>query len=231
MARKVGIWFTGFCFIMVCVFSGFFGSGGTAWADVYQDISKDLGNDNWKIRFAAVQKLGTMRDDTRTVDMLMKVADDKVEYWPVKIEAIKILGEIGNPKSVDVILSVYNDTFLNNECPSIKSFAAAALGGFKSERRVIEALIEGINDPEVLTREAAIQSLGKLKDPRAVPPLISALNDRNYTVRLNAIISLGKIQDPQAIPHLRKISTVEEDQVLKDTALLALRSFPSEKDR
>jgi HEAT repeat protein len=216
---------------MVCVFSGIYGNSGNAWADDFERISKDLASDNWKTRFAAVQKLGTMRDDARTVDMLMKVADDKVEYWPVKIEAIKILGEIGNPKSVDVILSVYNDTFLNNECPSIKSFAAAALGGFKSERRIVEALIEGINDPEVLTREAAIQSLGKLKDPRAVPPLINALNDRNYTVRLNAIISLGKIQDPQAIPHLRKISTVEQDQVLKDTALLALKSFPSEKER
>ena len=63
--------------------------------------------------------------------------------------------------------------------------------------RVVEALISGIGDRELLTREASIQSLGRIGDPKAVQHLVVLLGDRSYAIRLSAIKALEEIGDPR----------------------------------
>ncbi len=193
-------------------------------AEDLSNIREDLKNNDWKIRLAAVEKLSNSRDE-KTVRLLMEVADTHGEYWPVKIKAIQLLGETGDPKAIEVLLPIFNDSFLNSECPSIKSYTAAALGHFKDDTRVVNALINGVDDRELLTREASIQALGKIGNSKAVPHLIRLLNDQHVTVRLSSIKALEEIGNPQAIPYLQRIVENDGESVVKSQAKAALSKF------
>lgn len=198
--------------------------GVSSGADDLQRIREELKNSDWNVRLAAVEKLSNRKDES-TIDILIYVTEMRDEYWPVKIKAITLLGASGNPRAIESLLATFNDSFMNWECPSIKSYAAAALGNFKGDSRVIEALIEGVDDRELLTREASIQSLGKIGNAKAVPSLIRVLGDKSISVRLSAIKSLEQIGDPQAIPHLKRMAESESDAVVRSEAVAALGNF------
>ena len=193
-------------------------------ASDYAKIKADLDNKDWEVRLAAVEKLNDVGDE-RTIEMLMQVAGTRGEYWPVKIKAITLLGESASPKAVDLLLSIFNDTFNNWECPSIKSYTALALGNFKGNEKVVNSLINGINDRELFTREASIKSLGQIGDPRAVSALVSVLNDESAAVKLSTIKALEMIGDPQAIPHIRQVAENETDPQIRSEAEAALNNF------
>jgi len=184
-------------------------------------VRKKLNSIDWQIRLATVEKLRNARDE-QTITLLMEVVNTREERTPVKMTAIQLLGEAGDPRAIEVLLPIFNDTFLNWECPALKSYTATALGSFKGDKRVVEALISGIDDGELLTREASIQSLGKIGSQEAVPHLIRVLNDEHVSIRLSAIKALGDIGNPQATPHIQRIAENEKDSVVKDQAERAL---------
>lgn len=193
-------------------------------ADDLQKIRVELNNSDWNMRLAAVEKLSNRKDED-TIDLLIYITEMRTEYWPVKIKAITLLGDSGNPRAIEPLLATFNDSFMNWECPSIKSYAAAALGNYKQDPRVLETLIEGVDDRELLTREASIQSLGKIGNPKAVPALLRLLSDKSITIRLSAIKSLEQIGDPQAIPYLKRMAENESDPVVRSEAVAALGNF------
>jgi len=187
----------------------------------FPKIREDLNNIDWHVRLATVEKLRNAKDE-KTVTLLMQVANTREERTPVKVTAIQLLGEAGDPRAIEVLLPIFNDATLNWECPAIKSYTAMALGNFKGDKRVVDALISGIDDQELLTREASIQSLGKIHSAKAVPHLIRVLNDEHISIRLSAMKALGEIGDPQAIPHLQRIADNEGDSLVKEQAKTAL---------
>jgi HEAT repeat protein len=187
-------------------------------------VKAALSDRDWKARLAAVEKLGKQRDK-KALSVLREVAGTRSEYWPVKIKAITLLGEAQDPESVELLLTIFNDTFSNWECPSIKSYSAAALGNFRGHSKIVDSLINGINDRELLTREASIQSLGKIGDSRAVPHLVALLDDKSTAIRLSVIRALEDIGDPRAIPHLKRIAETETDSVVRGEVLTALSNF------
>jgi HEAT repeat protein len=193
-------------------------------SDDLQQIRKELENRDWQVRLAAVEKLRN-RNDEQTVDLLMKVAGTRNEYWPIQIKAIELLGETANPKTLTLLLSIFNDTFLNWECPSIKSYTALALANFKNDEKVLDALVKGIHDGELLTREASIQALGKIGNARAIPHLTEVLRDKNIAIRLSAIGALEQIGDPLAIPPLQYVAEHDSEAIAKDRARIALKNF------
>jgi HEAT repeat protein len=107
------------------------------------------------VRIAAVEKL-RHRKDEETVDLLIAVAGNLREDWEVQVKAIQLLGEAKNPKALDLLLHIFNSHSKHWECPAIKSYTAYALGNFGGEPGVTDALIRGLHDPELLTREASI---------------------------------------------------------------------------
>ncbi len=191
--------------------------------DSFDGISADLSNSDWKVRLSAIEKLENRKDEN-TLNMLREIAGARSEYWPVKIKAILLLGEAQDPRAVELLLSIFNDSFSNWECPSIKSYTAIALGNFKGNSKVVDTLISGVSDRELLTREAAIQSLGRIGDAKAVPYLIGLLGDRSIAIRLSAIKALDGIGDPQAIPYLERVAENDSDSLIKSEALAALKN-------
>jgi HEAT repeat protein len=192
--------------------------------DNIDGIKAELHKGNWKARLAAVEKLEN-RKDKAALNMLREVAGTRGEYWPVKIKAIVLLGEAQDPESVELLLSIFNDPFSNWECPSIKSYTVTALGYYKGNQRVFDTLIKAISDRELLTREAAVQSLGRIGDPRAVTNLLGLLEDPSTAIRLSTVKALEEIGDPRAIPDLRRVSQSDSDEIVKREALAALGNF------
>jgi HEAT repeat protein len=108
----------------------------------------------------------------------------------------------------------------------MKWHTAMALGkDFNKGSRAVSALIEALDYGNLLIKEAAIQSLGKIGDPRAVPFLIPALGDKNFAIKYSAIKALENIGDKQAVPFLRQITDNQGDKQIKDVALSALNNF------
>ncbi len=192
--------------------------------DGLQKIREDLNNMDWEVRLATVQKLRSSKDEN-TVNLLLAVANTRSERTSVKITAIELLGEAGDPRAIEVLLPIFNDATLNWDCPAIKTYAAVALGSFRGDARVVDALIRGIDDQELLTREASIQSLGRIKSTKAVPLILGALSDQHVSIRLSAINALGEIGDPRAIPDLQRIAGGDIDPVVKSQAKTALEKL------
>jgi HEAT repeat protein len=218
-------------FTIAIVVLFFLSNEGISIAENIDKLVADLDKGDLGTRLSAVEELGRIRDE-KSIDLLMNVADTSGEAWKIKIRAIRLLGEIGNAKAVDLLTKIFSDPFLNHECPAIKWNTAIALGNFKNNSRVADTLINGLqNKDEILgTREAVIQSLGKVGDSKAVPFLITALDDKSFAIKLSAIKALGEIRDPKAILSLKHIVDNENDPYIKNEALSALKYFSMQED-
>jgi HEAT repeat protein len=189
------------------------------------DIDKlllKLGHDDPKVRLSAVEELGSIRDD-ESGRALMSVIENQGEDWKIQIRAVKLLAEIKNYRAVDVLIRTLEDPFFTYDCPALKWNAASALGNFKNYDRVVDVLIDALNDKTLYVREAAIQSLGEIGSRKAVPYLIFALSDKSFAIRISAIIALGKIGDMEAIHFVKRVLENDADPHIRDEAVKALR--------
>jgi HEAT repeat protein len=195
-----------------------------ALADDTAKIKKELDSSDWQVRLKAVEKLAN-RSDEDAVNLLLSVAGTRTEYWPVKIRAMLLLGETKDPRAKKLLLSIFHDPNLHWECPSIKTHATIALGNFKGDPYVVESLIKALDDHEKMTREAGLQSLGKIGDPAAVPHIIKSLNEPSFAVKLSAIEALEAIGDPQAIAPLKKVAENDSDVLIRERAQEAIETL------
>ena len=200
----------------------------TAFADDTAKIKEDLDSSDWQVRLKAVEKLAN-RSDEEAVNLLLSVAGTRTEYWPVKIEAILLLGETKDPRAKELLLNIFHDPHLHWECPSIKTHATIALGNFKGDPYVVESLIKALDDHERMTREAGIQSLGKIGDPAAVPYIIEILKETSFAVKLSAIEALEAIGDPQAIAPLQRVAANDTDDLIRSRAQEAIDNLKTKK--
>jgi HEAT repeat protein len=197
----------------------------TAVAEDTGGLVKALHGHDTQTQMSAVDALERLKEPW-AVDALLDFVFIEIEDWRVKIRAIHVLGEIRDPRVSDRLVTLFNDPFLNEECPAMKWHTALALGkDFNKGSRAVESLIDALDYNNLLVREGVIQSLGKIKDSRAVPFLIPALKSKSFAIRISAIKALENIGDPQAVPQLRQTADHDGDAQIKEAALSALRSF------
>jgi HEAT repeat protein/beta-lactamase regulating signal transducer with metallopeptidase domain len=89
--------------------------------------------------------------------------------------------------------------------------------------RAVIALVNALSDDEHEVRLSAVETLGKLRDPRAVQALIQALQqDPDPKVRAMAAWALGEIEDPAAVSALSTALGSDEDEQVRVQAAEAL---------
>jgi HEAT repeat protein len=202
-------------------------AGGRAIASSIDDLVANLHSNDQQIQLLAVEELGNIKDD-RAVDALLQLVVNRGEDWRIKIKAIRLLGDVPDLRVLERLVKIFNDPFLNEECPAIQWNTAVALGKkFNKGSRAVDSLIDAINHYNLLVREAVIQSLGKIGDSRAVPFLILALHDKRVAIKFSAIKALENIGDPQAIPFLKQIAENDSDPYVKGEALTVLKKILS----
>lgn len=203
-------------------------TGEKAIAGDIEGLIANLQNSNLQTRLLAVEELGKVKDE-KAFNALMEFIVVKGEDWRIKIKVIRLLSEIENPKAKELLVRIFNDPFLNEECPAIKWNTAIALGkDFNKGSRAVDSLIDTLNHNNLLVREASIQSLGKIGDPRAVPFLIQSLNDKSFAIKFSTIKALGDIRDPRAIHFIKQLADNDNDPYIKEAALKVFENLLSQ---
>lgn len=180
----------------------------------------DLKSADMKVRMSAIEALSGI-DDSRAVDILAGIVEDRKKDWRVRARAIRSLAGLGDDRVVALLIKALNDPVFTRDCPALKWNAAIALGSFGNDPEIVDALILALSDRTLYIREAAIQSLGEIGSRNAVPYLISALSDKSFAVRMSAINALGKIGDKSAAPFIKRLLD-DVDPHIRDAAAKAL---------
>jgi hypothetical protein len=187
-------------------------------------LISDIQGSDWHSRLPLYGGAEGIKND-RLTDALIGLVENKLLNWRYRIRAIQLLGESRKEKALNFLERILSDPFLNHDCPAIKWNAVTALGNFKNYAKVVDVLIDALNDKTLYVREAAIQSLGEIGSRKAVPYLISALSDKSFAIRISAIKALGKIGDGSAIPFVKGTLGNDTDPHIRDEAAKALRKL------
>jgi len=201
--------------------TGLLAAAQALYAADYDPLLTELKEEDWQTRFFTASEITNLNDESIYNALVSLVGNTAID-WRLRIRGIRILSKTSNPRSADVLTEIFYNSFLNNECPAIKTNLALALGNFPDDTRVVDALISGINDRELQVREASILSLGSPGNSRAVPYLLDIFSDNNFTIRVNVIRSLAKIGDRRAVPFLEAVVDNVGDPIIKNEASLAL---------
>ncbi|MEC4811699.1 MAG: HEAT repeat domain-containing protein, partial [Scytonema sp. PMC 1069.18] len=117
------------------------------------------------------------------VQALQKPIDlsgDFFNYINPKEEIAKILGELGDRRTVSVIISVLEDES-DNWYYRTRVAAAKSLGQLK-DKRATDSLLNALQDNISDVRRTAAWALGEIKDIKAVEPLSQLLGDEDNSV-------------------------------------------------
>jgi hypothetical protein len=164
---------------------------------VVEALIKALNDESDKVRKQAIQGLERLKDK-RAVEPLIAVMKSEPS------DAASALGEIGDPRAVDVLIDLLMD---KNQDYLKRGRAAEALGKIK-DARAVEPLIEALRQGKLMKGDKiligqsimtdAAHALGRIKDKRAVDPLIDAMED----IPSAAASALGEIGDARAVQSL-----------------------------
>jgi len=139
----------------------------------------------------------------------------------VRLEAVRELGRIGDPKSAEVLIGALAD---KDEKICVEAIQAL---GWMQAKDAVPALMALVESGTLRIQSRAIQALGQIGDDRATPVIISHLNDKHPFLAENAIMSAGWLKAKAAVPELLKIvssgnAQVGEQRVLMTAAIRAL---------
>ncbi|MBZ8178551.1 HEAT repeat domain-containing protein [Oscillatoria salina] len=170
-----------------------------AWTyTIYELVEfKDLRNCQSLIQWLTDLINAYKKPDFRTnylgIDLkLYRKNPDLFDYFKLETGLPKLLGELGDIRSVPILIAALQDNTFFQANPFSRVCAAKALGQLKDKRATLP-LIYLLKDDWEESRKAAAWALGEIKDSRAAEPLIKALQDNNKEVRQAAREALSKL--------------------------------------
>ncbi len=179
-----------------------------------------LGHAEWLVRLHAVEALGKLRA-VEAVDPLLHLTFNDPDA-AVREDAVRALGEIGEPRAVDFLLAVM-------KTPGLRPLAIESLGKIGDRRAVpaLAAVVTGESRPEVSravhgcqdqwdeemeAMGAAVTALARIKDSASIPTLIGAL--QQTVTRAEAAAGLVAFGEPAIAPLLRVLKSDNDANVL-----------------
>ncbi|NLE68294.1 MAG: hypothetical protein GX608_12815 [Lentisphaerae bacterium] len=138
-----------------------------------------------------------------------------------RLDAVRELGRIGDPKSAKALVAALSD---GNE--NVRVEAILGLGWMQS-KEAVPALLGLLGSADVRVKSRAIQALGQIGDARAEKAIVALLRDPHPFIAENAIMSAGWLKARSAVPVLLKIlsendARIGEQRGRMTTALRAL---------
>jgi HEAT repeat protein len=157
-------------------------------------IVQSLKDEDAIVRINAAASLGMIKD-SGSVDSLIEAvkSEDFITYsvgdilaynyqWDVQCKAIESLGEIGDERAVEPLISILNNGY--DDDPSVIFNTLGKLGNDKS----VQFLIEKLKDDEPHIRRMAVRALGNFAayDRSVLDALINSLLDENSSVKIES---------------------------------------------
>ena len=178
-------------------------------------ISPELEQPNYIVRKEAVLGLGLSKD-RKSLDILIKILEDKNEYKSIRASAATALGTLLDERASTPLL-----TALEDEHIEIRAQAATALGAIR-EAKAVDKLIELFYAPleDTSVKAACMTALGLIGDERAEAVLLDALKTETGDIFTNAITGLGDLKSTKAVPAL--VAVLEDQNLELDSGTDAL---------
>jgi HEAT repeat protein len=152
-------------------------------------------------------------------DSVRKLKGDDPEE---RLEAIRTLGGIDDPKAVESLVGAASDPDMR-----VRIKAIDTLGQVRA-KEATSLLIQQLfmRDTDLGTKQRILASLGRIGDTRATGPIVDFLaRNVDPAVRGNAIFALGDIGDPAALPSLEAMAKDGADPTLRGLAAQAARKI------
>ncbi len=153
------------------------------------------------------------------ISEILATAGDSKTPPAVKIQLVRIIGDIGDTSAAAGLETLQNSTTDAGLKMEINT-ALYLLGNEGSE----EKIIEGLTDSNAIVRRAAAKAMVFLKK-HPTAKMIAALKDSDDTVRRDIAIALRKYPDAGAVDNLVAILTDDSEPETKQAALDALNHY------
>ena len=189
-------------------------------ADIVRAANADLEE---SVRLAAFDDI--VGDYDQNAEQIQSLAQDDEADPRQRWVAVRVLGRSGDSEIGEVLRGLCED-----DRPTIRVAAISALGD--TQGRNTARFISGyLDDPALVVRATAADTLALLRDPTTVGALEQAMLDRsNYYrgqsvwARKRYVLAMGAIGSRLAFPALGR-ALEDEDQAVVDATLIALRQI------
>ena len=175
-------------------------------------IEQEAPRSRLRDRYRAPQNAQKLNDNVRKLK-----GDDADE----RLQAVRGLGEINEPKAIEYLVAAANDPDMR-----IRIKAIDTLGQIKA-KEATPLLIQQLfmRDTDLGTKQRILACLGKIGDTTATGAIVDFLaRDVDPGLRGNAIFALGDIGDPKAVPALEVIVR-DGDPALRGLAADSIRKI------
>lgn len=175
--------------------------------------AKNNGVDSGNVLIKNVENIEANSD----VKVLIKALKHDREYI-VEKAAINLI-KIGKPVLLPLTESLKDE---NARARQMAAVVIREIAGKESigDTRIIEPLIQALNDQDEGVRGTTTEALGRIGKP-AVEYLIEALKNEKEYARLNAIMALSMIGDKRAVDPLTSASK-DDSEIVRKAAKMAL---------
>ncbi len=227
------------------------GIGNVGDAEAIPQVIKFIHYPHARVRYEAVQVLGAIGDERVIDTILERIRDVEESIAEVAFEtAVKMAKEnrVDRTKILSSIIGSEHDLVREKTADFIRAVGDEDLvwrmvDGLKNEDwwkrnevtkelvnyqnlNIFEPLVKLLDDPSDIIRRMAVETLGRLQDPRAYKHVLNCLKDDDWWVRERAIEAIGNIAKEKAIPI---ISPFLKDADMKWVTLEALARIKDTK--
>lgn len=180
----------------------------------FEEAVKKLKDKDPLIRRQAVETIAHSGHPDAIKHLRMALKDENLF---VRTAAVDHLGLLRAREAVDDLCKVL---LLDKEA-QVRHTVAVALGYiYDKSSPVISALMEAVNDKDIGTSLAAVNTLGILKSTESVPLLVKLLKDKDVNKRRTAIYALDKIESIESLGATRDCLNDEDPTVRAQAALI-----------
>lgn len=179
--------------------------------DELAELLLRLSDESWRVRTAAVERLGELPDGPALLPRLLALLDagDTVGG---RDAAAAVLIRIGAPALAPLV------DRLGAQDVGLRVTALSVLGGL-GDRRAVPALAARLADADPNVRSAAAEALGRVGGPEAAAALLAALDSDDLTLQAAALEALAATQ---VAPPVYRLSRLMGDRSLRPAAYRSL---------
>jgi aminopeptidase N len=176
-----------------------------------------LGDPDVIARIRAARELA--RDGSPAAVEALRTSFAGEPFWGVLVQAAAAVGETRAPWARELLLGAVAHVH-----PKVRRAVAAALGNFRSAETASALIDLAGADPSYFVRAAALESLGKSRDPRAFDVLAAASCERTWNgiVESGAVRGLSELAEERAFEPIVAASAPERDEGARRAAAGAL---------
>jgi len=177
------------------------------------DLIKVLNHSDYQIRNYATTALGNTRD-TSAFNSIVDILKDTIEV-PRKAAAYA-LGELSDKRGIPHLISALSDKHFSVRMVAMESLVKIGKGAIPALIQVLDDGSDNDLSEKPNSYYLAIETLGKIKDPKVLPILMDLVKSPDWMTKGVAVEALGNYNNPQILVTLTNLKKRETHPFVKN---------------